>query len=76
MSKKFAVLREGIKGIKPYVSRLLDEDFLIKAVLECIEEKDFKGIVEVVQAHLEAVNREKRAKSADSVCKNRKECQK
>lgn len=40
--------------------RLLDIDFIKKAVLECLKNNDFKGVIEIIKIHLEVINKVKR----------------
>ena len=44
---------------------LLDEDFIAKAVWECLKDNDYEGVVEVIEAHLRAVNKTRAAKDND-----------
>ena len=55
------------RGLKHYspTERLLDEDFIAKAVWECLKDNDYEGVVEVIEAHLRAVNKTKAAKDND-----------
>ena len=41
---------------------LLDEQFIALALWECLKNNDPEGVVEIIQAHLETVNKQKRAK--------------
>ena len=54
-------------GLRPYspTEQLLDEDFIAKAVWECFKNNDPEGVVEVIQAHMRAVNKAKAAKEND-----------
>ncbi|MBS0654467.1 MAG: hypothetical protein JSR46_01710 [Verrucomicrobia bacterium] len=56
--------REGLKRYSP-TEQLLDKDFIAKAVWECLENNDPEGVVEVIEAHMRAVNRTKAAKDID-----------
>jgi DNA-binding phage protein len=60
-SKMKLKTREGLRRYSP-TERLLDEDFIAKAVWECLKNNDHEGVVEVVQAHMRAVNQTKAAK--------------
>lgn len=40
---------------------LLDEDFIAKAVWECLKNNDPAGVVEIIETHLEIVNKVKAA---------------
>ena len=44
---------------------LLDEDLIAKAVWECLKDNDYEGVIEVIQAHMKAVNKAKAAREAD-----------
>ena len=44
---------------------LLDEDFIAKAVWECLKNNDPEGVIEVIEAHLEAVNKVKAAENTE-----------
>ena len=41
---------------------LLDEEFIALAIWECLKNNDPEGVVEVIQAHLSAVNKVRAAK--------------
>lgn len=41
---------------------LLDEEFIALAIWECLKNNDPEGVVEVIQAHLDAVNKARAAK--------------
>lgn len=41
--------------------RLLDENFIAQAVWECFKNNDPEGVVEIIQTHLEIVNKVKSA---------------
>jgi hypothetical protein len=47
---------DRIIRLGPYrpVKKLADEDFIIRAIKECLEEKDFHAIKEIASAHLKA----------------------
>lgn len=42
---------------------LLNEKFIAEAVWECLKNNDPEGVVEVIHAHLDAVNKVKAAKA-------------
>lgn len=44
---------------------LLDESFIAKAVWECLRNNDPEGVVEVIQAHIGALDKVKLSKDAD-----------
>ena len=44
---------------------LLDENFIALAIWDCLKNNDAEGVVEIIQAHLTVVNKQKRAKEAD-----------
>jgi len=44
---------------------LLDEDFIAKAIWECLKNDDPEGVMEVLEAHIEATNKVKFSKSSD-----------
>ncbi len=44
---------------------LLDEQFIVLAVWDCLKNNDPEGVIEIIQTHLEAVNKQKRAKKVD-----------
>lgn len=39
--------------------RLLDEDFIARAIWECLKNNDPEGVVEIIETHLEVVNKVK-----------------
>lgn len=43
---------------------LLDEDRIGRAIWECLKNRDPEGVVEIIQIHLEAVNKTQRALEA------------
>ncbi len=43
---------------------LLDEELISRAVWECVKEGDFEGVIEVIKAYLEAVNKTEIAREA------------
>lgn len=45
--------------------RLLDENFIACAVWECLKNNDPEGVIEVIQTHLEIVNKIKATKKND-----------
>lgn len=49
--KKSARVKEYSPALK-----LADEDFIAKAVWDCLKDNDPEGVIEVIEAHLEAVN--------------------
>lgn len=52
-----------VKEIHP-TQDLADEDLISKAIWECLKNNDPEGVIEVLQAHLEAVNMLKFSKEA------------
>lgn len=44
---------------------LLDETFIAKAIWECLKNNDSEGVMEVIEAHLEAVNKVKASHNMD-----------
>lgn len=44
---------------------LLDEDFIAKAIWECLKNNDPEGVMEVVEAHLEIVNKLRAAENME-----------
>lgn len=45
--------------------RLLDEAFIASAIWECLKNNDPQGVVEIIEAHLEIVNKVKAAQATD-----------
>ena len=45
--------------------RLLDENFIAKAVWECLKNNDPQGVIEIIETHLEIVNKVKAAQETD-----------
>lgn len=56
-------IRKLKKGAKVYdhnaTERLLDEDFIAGAIWECLKENDPEGVLEIIETHLEIVNKVK-----------------
>ena len=46
-------------------AELLDETFIAKHLWECLKTNDPEGVMEVIEAHLEAVNKVKAAQKTD-----------
>lgn len=46
----------GIRESNPR-EELLDEDFIGRAVWECLKEGDSEGVIEIIRIYLEAVNK-------------------
>lgn len=44
---------------------LLDENFIAKAVWECLKNNDPEGVMEVIEAHLEVVNKVRAAENTE-----------
>lgn len=44
---------------------LLDEDRIGRAIWECLKEGDSEGVIEIIQIHLEAVNKTQLARRAE-----------
>lgn len=59
-------LKKGAKVI-PYspTKELLDENFIGLAIMECLKNDDPEGVIEVIQAHLNALNKARFSKAAD-----------
>lgn len=45
-------------------NRILDENFIAQAIWECLKNNDPEGVMEIIQAHLEIVNKVKASKEA------------
>jgi len=45
--------------------KLLDEDFISKAIWECLKNNDPEGVIEVLEAHIEAFNKVQFAEKAE-----------
>lgn len=43
---------------------LLDENFIALAIWDCLKNNDAEGVMEIIQAHLSVVNKQKNAKEA------------
>lgn len=43
--------------------RLLDENFIAQAIWECLKNNDPEGVVEIIETHLETVNKVKAAQA-------------
>ena len=48
---------------------LLDENFIALAIWECLKNNDPEGVMEVIQAHLEAVNKSRAAREINTTSK-------
>lgn len=58
--KKGAKVRESSA-----TERLLDETFIAQAIWECLKNNDPEGVVEIIETHLEVVNKVKAAQKTD-----------
>lgn len=45
--------------------KLLDETFIAKAIWECLKNNDPEGVVEMIEAHLEAINKVKASQNTN-----------
>ena len=45
--------------------RLLDETFIAQAIWECLKNNDPQGVIEIIETHLEVVNKVKVAQETD-----------
>lgn len=76
-SKKTRVMKKSAQTQKPLrlkkdaglieyspTKELLDEEFIALAIWECLKNNDPEGVVEVIQAHLDAVNKARAAERA------------
>jgi DNA-binding phage protein len=46
----------NVKKYSP-TKRLLDEEFIAQAIWECLKNNDPEGVMEIVEAHIEAINK-------------------
>jgi len=59
-------LKKGAKVTEcSATGRLLDERFIAMAIWECLKNNDPQGVVEIVEAHLDVVNKVKAAQEID-----------
>lgn len=60
------IVHEEHSGIKPYdpMKKLLDKNFTLSAIFECLSNGDVKGAKEVFKNYLWAVNKVKLAKKS------------
>lgn len=60
------LLKKGAKVRKHSPTKTLaDERLISKAIWECLKNNDPEGVIEVLEAHIEAVNKLKFSKEAD-----------
>lgn len=45
--------------------RLLDETFIAQAIWECLKNNDPEGVIEIIETHLEVVNKVRAAQKTD-----------
>ncbi len=59
-------IKKGL-GVDTYdpTKALLDEDRIGKAIWECLKNGDAEGVIEIIQIHLEALNKTQLAKEAN-----------
>jgi DNA-binding phage protein len=56
--------KTGFEEYSP-TEELMDEAFIAQAMWECLKNNDTAGVLEVIEAHLEAVNKVKATKKAE-----------
>lgn len=54
----------GLKEYSP-TEELLDEQFIAMAIWDCLKNNDPQGVIEILETHLEIVNKVKAAKEAN-----------
>ncbi len=54
----------GLREYSP-TQELLNEDFIAKAIWECLKDNDPEGVIEIIEAHLYAKNITAKAKEND-----------
>lgn len=54
----------GLKKYSP-TQELLDEKFIALAIWDCLKNNDPEGVMEIIETHLEAVNKVRIAKEAN-----------
>src|SRR5262245_2475206 len=65
-TKSSLKLKEDAKVIKySATERLLDETFIGAAIWECLKNNDPQGVIEIINTHLEVVNKVKAAQATD-----------
>lgn len=64
--QKSSRVRKDKMGIDIYdpTKALLDEDRIGRAIWECLKEGDSEGVIEIIQIHLDAVNKTQMARKA------------
>lgn len=50
---------------KRATDRLLDEKFIAQAIWECLKNNDPEGVIEIIETHLEVINKVKAAQETD-----------
>ena len=63
--KRFTLKDDAVVYKNNSVERLLDENFIAQVIWECLKDNDPKGVIEVIQTHLEVVNKVKAAKETN-----------
>lgn len=64
--KKEIQLKEDVNVIAySPTQHLLDEDFIAKVIWECLKNNDPQGVMEVIETHLEIVNKVKAAENTE-----------
>lgn len=59
-------LKKGAKVTESNATlKLLDENFIALAVWDCLKNNDPEGVIEIINIHLEVVNKVKAAKTVD-----------
>jgi hypothetical protein len=60
-------LKKGVPvATQSATERLLDENFIAQAIWDCLKNNDPEGVMEIIQTHLEIVNKVKASQKSDS----------
>ena len=60
------VIRKNTGVVRHHPTRaLLDEKFIGRAIWECLKNNDPEGVIEIIQAHLEAANKMQLSREVD-----------
>jgi DNA-binding phage protein len=62
---KLKLKKEAQVSSKSATERLLDERFIAQAVWECLKNNDPEGVIEIIETHLEVVNKAKAAQETN-----------
>jgi DNA-binding phage protein len=65
MNRKLKLKKDAPVTEFSATERLLDENFIAQAIWECLKNNDPQGVIEIIETHLEVVNKVKAAHATE-----------